>query len=103
MTDNAEYLSATLARSATEAVSYLQQQKAFADAIKDFQAQLVTDLEQERRGARSVFSIFANEVQAEYYHIFDKILGTANEMAHKVNDINLVSPVAASFVNTLLT
>jgi len=99
MTDNAEHLSAALARSATEAASYLQQQKAFANAVKDFQAQLVADLEQERRGARSMFSIFANEVQAEYHSIFDKMFGTANDMAHKVNGINLVSLVSPFFVN----
>jgi len=96
MTDNAEHLSAALARSATEAASYLQQQKAFADAIKDFQAQLVTDLEQERRGARIIFSTFAQEVQAEYHNIFDKIFGYANEMAHRVNDINRVSLMTSS-------
>jgi len=100
MTDNAEHLSAALARSATEAASYLQQQKAFANAVKDFQAQLVADLEQERRGASSMFSTFANEVQAEYHNIFDKIFGTANDMAHKVNDINLVSLVSPFLVNS---
>lgn len=102
MTDNAEHLSAALARSATEAASYLQQQKAFANAVKEFQAQLVADLEQERRGARSMFSTFANEVQAEYHSIFDKMFGTANDMAHKVNEINLVSLVSPISVNNLL-
>jgi len=100
MTDNAEHLSAALARSATEAASYLQQQKTFANAVKDFQAQLVADLDQERRGARSMFSIFANEVQAEYHTIFAKMFGTANDMARKVDDINLVSLVSPFLVNS---
>lgn len=91
MTNNAEHLSAALARSATESASYLAQHKTFAEAIKDFQKQLMTDLEQERRGARSIFSTFANEVQAEYHSIFNKMFGTASSMAQKVDNINLVN------------
>lgn len=90
MTDNTQGLAAALAQSVSDSTAHLAQQKAFAEAVKDFQEQLIKDLQLERRGARNIVTGMVEEVQAEWHNIFEKIFGGANMMESKVEHLNQV-------------
>jgi hypothetical protein len=91
MTETTEGLSAAVAQQAAQSASHLAQQKVFADAVKEFQSQLASDLSEERHNARSMFSAFAGEVQSEWRAIIRNIFGAADQVASKVDNINNVS------------